>query len=243
MKCCIIGLGVFGKNLARHLAALGADVLAIDRREENVTLIKDEVEAAVLMDFEDPSPLARLPIAEMDVVVIAIGDSFEASLTCTVKVQELGAPHLVCRVLSPVHARILALMKIERLVVPEEFAARGLAHSLLMRGARDGYDLGDGHAIIEATLPPALVGESLTTTAEAFKQAGVRLVTIKRPGRQAWRSPLTDATHASHRTLGVVGLEERFLADDIFVLFGPENGLRRFLEEARPRLSGGNPKS
>jgi trk system potassium uptake protein TrkA len=180
----------------------------------------------------------------MDVVVIAIGDSFEASLTCTVKVQELGARHLVCRVLSPVHARILGLMKIERLVVPEEFAARGLAHSLLMRGARDGYDLGDGHAIIEASLPPALVGESLTTTAAAFKQAGVRLVTIKRPDRHPWRAPLGDASPpASLRTLGVIGLEERFLANDIFVLFGPEKGLRRFLEEAQPLPSGGNPKS
>jgi trk system potassium uptake protein len=235
MKCCIIGLGVFGKNLARHLAALGADVLAIDRREENVSHIKDEVDAAVLMDFDDPSPLARLPIAEMDVVVVAIGDSFEASLTCTVKVQELGARHLVCRVLSPVHGRILALMKIERLVVPEEFAARALAHSLLMRGARNGYDLGDGHAIIEASLPPALLGASLTTTAAAFKAAGVRLVTIKRPRREGWPQLLADTGDSSTlRTLGVVALDEPFLADDILVLFGPEKGLRRFLEEAKP---------
>jgi hypothetical protein len=33
------------------------------------------------------------------------------------------------------------------------------------------------------------------------------------------------------RTLGVVGLEETFNEGDIFVLFGAEKGLRKFLEE------------
>ena len=56
MKFCIIGLGVFGKNLARNLTALGVEVLAIDRKEENVSAIKDEVGAAAMMDFDDPSP-------------------------------------------------------------------------------------------------------------------------------------------------------------------------------------------
>ncbi|MBC8040666.1 MAG: TrkA family potassium uptake protein, partial [Opitutaceae bacterium] len=139
MKCCIIGLGVFGKNLALNLAQLGAEVLAIDRREENISLIKDEVGAAVVMDFEDTSPLARLAINEMDAVIIAIGDDFECSMAMTVKVQELGAKRIVCRVLSPMHARLLRLLKVDRLVVPEEVAARGLAHSLLMRGVVDGF--------------------------------------------------------------------------------------------------------
>jgi trk system potassium uptake protein TrkH len=74
MKCCIIGLGVFGRNLARCLSQLGADVLVVDRKDENISAIKDDVSAAVVMDFADPTPLESLPIAEMDVVVVAIGD-------------------------------------------------------------------------------------------------------------------------------------------------------------------------
>ena len=41
MKCCIIGLGVFGRNLARCLSQLGADVLVVDRKDENISAIKD----------------------------------------------------------------------------------------------------------------------------------------------------------------------------------------------------------
>lgn len=232
MKCCIIGLGVFGKNLAINLAQLGAEVLAIDRREENVSLVKDEVGAAIVMDFEDTSPLARLAIDEMDAVVIAIGDDFECSMAMTVKSQELGAKRIVCRVLSPMHARLLRLMKVDRLVVPEEVAARGLAHSLLMRGVVDGFDMGSGHAIIEADVPAGLLGKNLTQSAETFKKHEVRLVTIKRKDERSLGTLFkTGDTEVRRRTLGVVGLEEAFQEGDIFVLFGSEKGLRNFLEE------------
>ncbi len=232
MKCCIIGLGVFGKNLALNLAQLGAEVLAIDRREENVSVIKDEVGAAVVMDFEDTTPLSRFAIGDMDAVIIAIGDDFEASMAMTVKVQELGAKRIVCRVLSTMHERLLRLMKVDRLVVPEEVAARGLAHSLLMRGVVDGFDMGSGHAIIEATVPTGLVGKNLKETAELFKENAVRLVTIKRKEHRPLEKLLSGPdAEIRRRTLGVISLEETFAADDVFVLFGGEKGLRTFLEE------------
>jgi trk system potassium uptake protein TrkA len=232
MKCCIIGLGVFGKNLARDLARLGADVLAIDRREDNVEQIKDEVGAAVVMEFDDPAPLAHFPIEEMDAVIIAIGNDFEHSMALTVKAQELGAKRIVCRVLSPMHERLLRLLKVDRLVVPEVVAARGLAHSLLMRGVVDGFDMGNGHSIIEASVPALLVGKSLTDSAKDFKKADVRIVTIKRIkkgvlGKLA-KSP---DTPVKRRTLGIVTMDEIFQADDIFVLFGPEKNLLLFLEK------------
>ncbi|MBC8039043.1 MAG: TrkA family potassium uptake protein [Opitutaceae bacterium] len=232
MKCCIIGLGVFGKNLALNLAQLGAEVLAIDRRDENVSLIKDEVGAAVVMDFADTAPLARLAIDEMDAVIIAIGDDFECSMAMTVKVQELGAKRIVCRVLSPMHARLLRLLKVDRLVVPEEVAARGLAHSLLMRGVVDGFDMGSGHAIIEADVPDALVGRNLSQTADHFKKHDVRLVTINRKEPRPFETLLKiDDAQVHRRTLGVINLGETFTQGDVFVLFGAEKGLRNFLEE------------
>ncbi len=232
MKCLIVGLGVFGRHLALHLNQLGAEVVALDRREENVSAIKDEVCAAALVDFADPGPLSRFPIGEMDAVIIAIGDDFEASMAYTMRARELGARRLVCRVLSPMHGRLLRLLKVERLVVPEEFAARGLAHSLLMRGALEGIDMGSGHAMIEIATPPALAGRTIATTTELFRKHQVRLITIKRPERNllgGLLKPDPDAPQPT-RTLGNPGLDEPFLKDDILVLFGPEKGLRDFLD-------------
>lgn len=233
MKCLIVGLGVFGRNLAIQLAQLGAEVVALDRKEDNISAIKDDVAAAAQIDFADTSPLTRFPIDEMDAVIIAIGDDFEASMAFTMRARELGARRLVCRVLSPMHARLLRLLKVERLVIPEEFAARGLAHSLLMRGAVEGIDLGCGHALVEAAVPPALVGQTIASRAEIFRRHQVRLVTIKRPEKTLLSGLLAVDPDApvAYRTLGLPKLDDPFRKDDVLVLFGAEQGLREFLED------------
>lgn len=236
MKYCVIGLGIFGRHLCTHLASLGAEVLAIDPREENVAAVKDVVDAAVELDFNDPLPFAQFPIREMDAVVVAIGDNFEASMMLTLRMQELGAKKIICRVLSPMHERLLRLLKVDRLVVPEEFAARGLAHSMMISGVVDGYDLGDGHVIIEANVPPGLAGKTLAQVALVFRKYRILLVTVKRLVEHPFISkvfPVADENpdHEDRATLGVPKLDVEFREDDVLVLFGAEKNLPRFLDE------------
>lgn len=239
MKYCVIGLGIFGKNLCSHLAGLGAEVLAIDPREENVAAVKDIVSAAVELDFADPAPFAQFPIREMDAVVIAIGDNFEASMMLTLRMQELGAKKIICRVLSPMHERLLRLLKVDRLVVPEEFAARGLAHSMMISGVIDGYDLGDGYVIIEARVPPGLAGKTLMQAALVFRKYSTLLVTVKRlvghPIMGKFLSmPEGNPDSEDRETVGVPKVTIEFRADDVLVLFGTEKNLSRFLDAVTP---------
>lgn len=236
MKYCVIGLGIFGKSLCTHLASLGAEVLAIDPREENVAAVKDIVDAAKELDFNDPMPFAQFPIEEMDAVLIAIGDNFEASMMLTLRMQELKAKKIICRVLSPMHERLLRLLKVDRLVVPEEFAARGLAHSMMISGVVDGYDLGDGHVIIEATVPAGLEGKTLEQVALVFRKYSILLITVKRKVEHSVLGrilPISngDYDHDERATLGVPKLDVEFRKDDVLVLFGAEKNLPRFLEE------------
>lgn len=59
-KFCIIGLGYFGLNLALNLAEEGAEVLAIDIREERTDLLQDKVSLAVTMDSTDIKAIQSL---------------------------------------------------------------------------------------------------------------------------------------------------------------------------------------
>jgi trk system potassium uptake protein TrkA len=97
MKACIIGLGVFGRSLALTLAELGVEVVALDLSETLVAAIKDEVSVAAVADASNPEALAMFPMAEMDVVVVGIGQDFEASLQATAHAQELGAKRVITR--------------------------------------------------------------------------------------------------------------------------------------------------
>lgn len=125
------------------------------------------------------------------------------------------------------HERLLKLLKVDRLVVPEEFAARGLAHSMMISGVVDGYDLGDGHVIIEATVPAGLIGKTLEQVALSFRKYRILLVTVKRLVKHPILGkvlPFTDGDldDDDRATLGVPKLDVEFQADDVLVLFGAE---------------------
>ena len=95
MKVCIIGLGYFGKNLALTLSQARQEVIAVDVDAEKVEAVKDEVSHAVILDASSAEALGKLPLDEMDVVVVAIGENFRASLLAVGWLQEMKAKKAV----------------------------------------------------------------------------------------------------------------------------------------------------
>ncbi len=238
MKYCVIGLGVFGRALSTHLVGLGAEVLAFDNRQEHIVAVKDIVTRTLIVDYKDAATsFEEFPISEMDAVIIALGDNFEHSMTITMRMKELGAKKIVARVLSPMHERLLKLLKVDRIIVPEEFAARGLAHSLMINGVVGGYDVGDRHVIIDTKAPIGLVGNTLQEVAHVFKKFGILLVTVERQASNPIMSALLgveknqDPGTISRKTLGTPKIDLKFERRDILVLFGNEKKLANFLDE------------
>ncbi len=242
MKYCVIGLGVFGRNLCKHLTGLGAEVLAVGENEATVNLIKDDVSQALLVQYTDLETLKQLDLSSMDAIFVAMGTDFEASMTITMlalaartesKKQTLK---VYARALSGTHQKLLELMGVDRIVVPEESAARSLAHAVMVSGALNGYDLGDGHIVIEAKVPETFIGKSLKDLSAQFDDYKVLLVTIKRKSgalttamaKTMFGNGITE-NEILHKTLGRPRPNWTFEAGDVLVLMGPEKGLRGFL--------------
>mgnify|MGYP002640280759 CR=1 FL=1 len=76
-RIAIIGLGLFGRRLARLLAGAGADVIAIDRQQDLIERMRDEVSLAICMDATNEHALRANGIDQVDVAVVGIGNSFE----------------------------------------------------------------------------------------------------------------------------------------------------------------------
>ena len=72
-RIAVIGLGRFGMALARNLARLGVQVIAIDRNMQLVNEIKDDVDLAVRLDSTDLAALDAQDIDKVDVCVVAVG--------------------------------------------------------------------------------------------------------------------------------------------------------------------------
>ena len=68
----VIGLGLFGESLARELCALGAEVLAMDLRQELVQQIANDVTHAVVGDGQDKDVLKALGARNFDCAIVAL---------------------------------------------------------------------------------------------------------------------------------------------------------------------------
>lgn len=80
MKYIIIGLGNYGGGLAEELMAIGHEVIGVDQNEGRVDNLKDKITTAFVLDATDELALETLPLREIDVVIVAIGENFGASV-------------------------------------------------------------------------------------------------------------------------------------------------------------------
>lgn len=161
MKCCIIGLGTFGTQLARQLAREGHEIVAVDNDPGHINALKDEIEYLIQADCTNLAAFNEIPVDACDVVILAIGEDFEASLSIAANLQQLGARRIISRIINPLHGRLLKLLKIDELMIPEAMAAAWLARSLKSPEILDSLELGGGYEIAQIMAPPAFVGKSL----------------------------------------------------------------------------------
>ena len=93
----IIGMGRFGRHIARKLNDLDIQVLGIDNDEDKVREVLPYVTNAEVGDATNQDFLKTLGLKNFDVCIVAVGDNFLASLEITSYLKELGAKKVVSR--------------------------------------------------------------------------------------------------------------------------------------------------
>ena len=122
MRYLIIGLGIYGSNLARDLTDMGHEVIGADIRSANVEAVKDYISTAYILDSTDEPSLAALPLKNVDLVIVAIGENFGASVKTVALLRKLGIRKIYARAIDELHQSILEGLKVKRILTP----SRGL---------------------------------------------------------------------------------------------------------------------
>lgn len=130
MKILIIGLGNFGTTLATELTEQGHDVIGVDHLEQRIDDIKDRISVAYILDATERTALKQLPLEEIDCAVVAIGQSMDYSLRTVAALKELGVAKVYARAIDETHQAILRAMQIQKIFIPERYAARIFADRL-----------------------------------------------------------------------------------------------------------------
>lgn len=134
MKYLIIGLGIYGSNLAVDLTNIGHEVIGADINPTLVEALKDNLSTAYIVDSTDETALKMLPLLNVDVVIVAIGENFGASLRTVALLKSLGVKHIYARAVDKLHESILEGFNIDRILTPEQRAASDLVLEMELGG-------------------------------------------------------------------------------------------------------------
>ncbi len=162
MNVAILGLGRFGAQLVRELAALGVDVLGVDRDGARVNEIVETATLAAEGNVEEVEFLESLSLRNYDSVVVAIGSNIATSVLVTLTLkQRLRLSHVVAKASADEHQRALELAGADTLVNPERESAQRLAHTLGSSEIADYMALGGAQGIARVRAPYSATGQAI----------------------------------------------------------------------------------
>lgn len=180
MEFAVIGLGMFGRNVALGLTQHRQSVLAIDSNEEQVRALSAELDAVVCADATDETALRELRLERVACAVVTIGaEAREASILTTTLLRQIGVPRIVARSFSDLHARALLAVGAHAVVNPEQEAGERLARQLARPNILERLELGDNTELVEIEAPETFVGKTLIDLDVRRKHA-ISVVAIRR---------------------------------------------------------------
>lgn len=179
MRYLVIGLGIYGANLARDLVAQGHEVIGADSSRVTVDAIKDYITTAYIIDTTEEAALGVLPLRNIDLVIVAIGENFGASVKTVALLKKAGVKKIYARAIDPLHESILESFKVDRILRPEQRAALDLTHEMALGTDVEAMRLTDDSYILKFKAPKFLTGLDYADLA-LDKQFGLRLVAVTR---------------------------------------------------------------
>ncbi len=224
-KFAVIGLGQFGNAIARTLALRGAEVLAIDSSEDHIEDIKDEVSYAVCMDATDIKALRSQNVQDMDAVVVAIGEDFEALMLCVVQLLELKVTRLMARANGKHQKQILEKIGVQEILSPENDVGLAVAERLLNPNILTSLMLPDNYEIVEIKTPRTMTNRNLGDINLRSKY-NLNLITLKRETEVILNGEVIKEIHI----LGVPNSETVLIETDTIIVFGLVRDIERFIE-------------
>lgn len=179
MRYLIIGLGIYGSNLAIDLTNMGHEVIGADVKPSLVEAIKDYISTAYIIDSTDEISLSVLPLKNVDLVIVAIGENFGASIKTVALLKKLGVKHIYARAIDKLHESILEGFDIDRILTPEQRAAADLVNEMGLGSEIESLKIDDDWYVLKFTAPDFFVGQKYASV--DFRHTyGMELIAVTR---------------------------------------------------------------
>lgn len=214
-RVVVIGLGRFGRSVARSLHDLGYEVIAIDLDQRKVEEASEYLALAAQGDGTDEELLRSLDVHRASVGIVAQGRSVEANLLTTLILKRSGVQWVVAKATSELHGELLKRIGADRIVFPERDEGNRLAHAIAVPSINDYISLSATSGVAKFVVPEYFVGQSLSDVHSSNK-ASVSVFLIKRGNTLIFSPSVNDPIQHG----------------DELVVAGPDRDIERFVEVA-----------
>lgn len=211
----IVGMGRFGRHMARKFIAHKHEVLAIDRSEERINDALQYVTNAQIGDSTNEQFIMSLGVRNFDLCAVAIGDDFQSSLETVAMLKDCGARVVLARANRDVHAKFLLRNGADHVIYPEKEMAIRTAVKFSSDNVFDFIELTPDYSIYETPVPESWVGRSIIQLAVRTKHH-INILAIK---HDEVLEPLPGPGHI-------------FLGDETLLVLGENRDIQRFLQMA-----------
>jgi trk system potassium uptake protein TrkA len=160
-RVVVIGLGIFGFNIAKDLYENGLEVIVIDKNKDVIQKIKDFSTKAILADGTDKDMMESIGIQQDDVVIISFGEDLAASTLITLHLKEMKVKHIIVKAPNEDHKHVLEKVGATEVIIPEKEMADKVARSLISPNVLDYLPLSEDYTICEMAPPTSFMGKTI----------------------------------------------------------------------------------
>ncbi|MBR3618073.1 MAG: TrkA family potassium uptake protein [Acholeplasmatales bacterium] len=157
----VIGLGRFGFNVAKTLAEMDSDVLAVDVNEESVRNISKYVEHCVITDGTKFDALNELGVGQIDHAVVAIGNNLQASVLTVVNLKKLNVRLITVRADDVSQKELFYMLGATEVIIPEEASAVSLANQIMSDSILDYYEISKDFVMVKINVGKNFVPKTI----------------------------------------------------------------------------------
>lgn len=212
----VLGLGVFGRTIARELTQLDQDVIVADHDERHINAVADQVSKAAIGDITDLNFLKTLGIDQCDTAIVATGTDLESSALAVMNCKKLGVKRIVAKAKNQAYEEVLYGIGADLVVAPERETAKNLVSRIVLKKIQGVFHFEDGISLIEFVIPENWVGQSILSLnlRQAFQMNVIGL-------RTQPKAPLTTSINPNQEllagTIMVAIADTRLLEQDDYL--------------------------
>ena len=202
----IIGLGRFGRHMAKKFSEQNNDVMAIDINEERINNVLSVVTNALIGDATNKRFMETIGVRDFDLCVVAIGDNFQSSLETTALLKDLGAKFILARASRDVHAKFLLRNGADDVIYTEKETAERLAVKYGSDNIFNYIELNDEYSIYEIAVPSSWLNKSILKVNVRSKY-GISILATKQ-GNNIFPLPKPEHVFTDSESLMILGKNE-----------------------------------